>query len=103
MPPHGGHVPPGMDGGWSVLPFLGGFLLLMLLVALTALYLYRQGRLSWPALGGSRSPEEQAKAILAERFARGEISTEDFLERSSILNWTPGSEALPARPRQRPR
>jgi putative membrane protein len=35
-------------------------------------------------------PETEARKILAERLARGDISTEDFFERASILNWTPG-------------
>ena len=33
--------------------------------------------------------------ILAERFAKGDISTEEFMERASVLNWTPGSDAWP--------
>lgn len=46
---------------------------------------------------GKRSPEEDAKRILAERFARGDITSDEFLERSSILNWTPGAEPLPSK------
>jgi putative membrane protein len=79
-------------------PFLGTFVLMLLLaLALGALYLQRQGRLTLPQVG-SRSPEEEAKRILAERFARGDIDSDEFMERSSMLNWTPGSEALPVRP-----
>ena len=89
------------EGAFSLLPFLGSVLLLaLLLTALAGLYLHRQGRLALPRVGGYRSPEEEAKRILAERFARGDISSEEFLERSSTLNWTPGSESLPSRPRQ---
>jgi hypothetical protein len=44
-------------------------------------------------LAGSRSPESEAKKILAERFARGDITTDEFMERASVLNWTPGSES----------
>jgi putative membrane protein len=51
-------------------------------------------------LGRARSPEEDAKRILAERFARGDIATDEFLERSSMLNWTPGAEPLPTKPRK---
>jgi hypothetical protein len=42
-------------------------------------------------------PEEDAKRILAERFVRGDIASDEFLERSSILNWTPGAEPLPSK------
>jgi hypothetical protein len=42
---------------------------------------------------GNRSPEAEAKKILAERFARGEINSDDFMERASVLNWTPGSDS----------
>ena len=38
--------------------------------------------------------------ILAERFARGDISSDEFLERSSMLNWTPGSEQVPPKLRK---
>jgi putative membrane protein len=70
-----------------------------LALALTAFYLWRQGKLPLN-LGKPRSPEEDAKKILAERFAQGDISTEEFMERSSILNWTPGAEPLSSRSRK---
>ena len=104
MPPHGpfeggrGHHE--VESSLAMLPFLGSMLLLLLLV-LAALYLWRQGKLPLPTLGGQRSPEEQAKGILAERFARGDISSDEFLERSSMLNWTPGSDQVPAKPRKK--
>jgi putative membrane protein len=95
---HGHH---GIDGGFSALPFIGSSILLLILVAaLVGFFLWRHGRLPLPGLATRRSPEDQAKQILADRFARGDISTDDFMERSSILNWTPGSEALQ---RRRPR
>ena len=81
-----------------MLPFLGTMLLLLLLAGLTALLLWRAGRLALPALGGrSSAPEEEARRILAERFARGDIDTDEFLERASILNWSPGSDTMPER------
>ena len=46
-------------------------------------------------------PEDEAKQILAERFARGDISSDEFLERSSILNWTPGAQPLPSKSRKK--
>ena len=104
MPPdvHGGH---GLhvvhESSLAALPIFGGFMLLLLLLAgLTALYFWRSGRLGLPALGRSAAPELQARRILAERFARGDITTDDFLERASILNWTPGTEAASNRRRR---
>ena len=94
--PHGPH-------GWedhslSVLPLIGNFVFLLLILALvaTGVYLWRTGRLPLGNLGRAR-PEEDAKRILADRFARGDISTDEFMERSSILNWTPGAEPVPSK------
>jgi putative membrane protein len=84
-----------------MLPYLGSFLLLLLLLlAIAALYLWHQGKLPLPKLSSHRSPEDEAKRILAERFARGDMTSDEFLERSSILNWTPGSDPLPSKPRK---
>jgi putative membrane protein len=103
MPPRGpfdgGHGHHAFESSLSMLPFLGSLLLLLLLV-LIALYLWRQGKFPLPKLAGHRSPEDEAKQILAERFARGDISSDEFLERSSILNWTPGTEPLPSKSRK---
>jgi putative membrane protein len=103
MPPRVPHGPHGWeDSSVSMLPFVGSFLFLLLILglALTAFYLWRSGKLPMPSLSKSRSPEEDAKRILAERFARGDITSDEFMERSSILNWTPGAEPIPARPRK---
>ena len=68
------------------------------LVVFTVLFLLRRARgfgPPWAPGGGpfaGRSPEADAKRILAERFAKGEISTDEFMERASVLNWTPGSD-----------
>jgi len=80
------------------LPLIGNFVFLLLILALvaTGLYLWRTGRLPLGNLCRAR-PEEDAKRILADRFARGDISTDEFMERSSILNWTPGAEPLPSK------
>ena len=61
---------------WFVFPF---FWLLWLGVIVTVLYLVFRGK-SRRWNGGDR-----AKAILAERFARGEISGEEFRERLEQL------------------
>ena len=90
------------DSSFSVLPFFSGFMLLLLvLLGLTALYLWRRGTL--PKLFNRPSPEDDAKRILAERFARGDMNSDEFMERSSMLNWTPGNDSLPSRPRSKRR
>ena len=71
-------------------------LLIGLAAAVTALLLWRAGRLPLRPTSGSRSADEQARHVLAERFARSDISSEEFLERCATLNWTPGIEK-PAR------
>jgi putative membrane protein len=72
------------------------FVLFLLAVLGTLFFLARSGRLGTPPWGPSRqSPEFEARKVLAERFARGDISSDEFLERASILNWTPGSDAYP--------
>ena len=68
------------------------FLLFLLLALGTLLFfLVRNGQLGSSAWASTRSPEAEAKRILAERFARGDIASDEFMERASVLNWTPGS------------
>jgi uncharacterized membrane protein len=101
LPLHGGHGVRGVqESSLAALPFLGFTMLLLLLAGLAALYLWRSGRLAVPAIGRSVAAEYEARRILAERFARGDITTDEFLERASILNWTPGSDGGPYRNRR---
>jgi putative membrane protein len=77
-------------------PFLGGvmfFLLMLLVLGTLVFFLVRHGQFGPQSLPGSRSPESEAKKILAERFARGDITSDEFMERASVLNWTPGSDS----------
>ncbi|HEY9470262.1 MAG TPA: hypothetical protein VIQ76_11690 [Propionibacteriaceae bacterium] len=69
------------------------FLLMLLVLGTLVFFLVRQGQFGPQSLTGSRSPESEAKKILAERFARGDITSDEFMERASILNWTPGSDS----------
>lgn len=92
------HYPPGMGPdahAFAFAPIWGGlmFLLFLLLVAGTLFYLVRTGRISAPPwLAAPPSPEFEARRVLAERFARGDITSDEFMERASVLNWTPGVE-----------
>ena len=65
----------GHEHWWIVAPF---FWALWLAVLGTILYFVFRGKRRW-------SGDHRAKAILAERFARGEISTEEFHERMDAL------------------
>ncbi|HEX6207396.1 MAG TPA: SHOCT domain-containing protein [Actinomycetota bacterium] len=70
-------------GGWiwgalMMLLFWGG------LIAL-AVFLVR-GSGSRPSQGEQRRREPEARDILAERFARGEISEDEFEERRRVLD-----------------
>ncbi len=78
------------------------FLLFLLLVAGTVFYLVRTGRISAPPWVAARtSPEFEARKILSERFARGDITTDEFMERASVLNWTPGVEPARAKSKRK--
>ena len=110
MPPHGPDGSPftGLAASHAphlmLLPFFGGlmFLLLLLLTFATVAFLRRGGRLGAPPWARRVTPESEARGILATRFATGDISSDEFLERASVLNWTPGLEPLPV-PRTRRR
>lgn len=90
-----------MDGGMGLMaPLMGGFsMILLVLAALLAWQLWRRrhqlGSLWRRAQTGAMSAEHKAREILAERFARGEIDAQEFMERASLLNWTPGLEPKP--------
>ncbi|TDQ46598.1 SHOCT domain-containing protein [Actinorugispora endophytica] len=65
------------------------FLLLALLVGVLFFVARRKGRGPW-APQPREAPEVGAQRLLAERFARGDIGVDEFMERASVLNWTPG-------------
>jgi putative membrane protein len=99
-----GHPGPHLGGGPpSFAPFIGAIMFLFfLLVVASTLFLLRRGIIGPPPwVASHRSPENEAKKVLAERFARGDISSDDFLERASVLNWTPGSDTWETRKRRR--
>ena len=72
-------------------------LLFLALLIGGAFFLARRGKIGPPPWvnAANRAPEFEARKVLAERFARGDISTDEFLERASALNWTPGSDQWP--------
>ncbi len=97
------HAGPWGAGAPPFIPFLGGtMLLVLLLLVLGGFFLARTGRIGPPPWlrAGRLSPEFEARKILSQRFANSEIDGDEFLERASILNWTPGIEPAGS-PRQR--
>ncbi len=77
------------------------FLLFLFFVAGT-IFLLKRGTLGPPPwITHQRTPEAEARKILAERFARGDISSDEFMERASVLNWTPGSDTWETRKKKR--
>ncbi|HEX2856448.1 MAG TPA: hypothetical protein VHO26_03060 [Propionibacteriaceae bacterium] len=98
LEPH--HMDPmvyGEQASW-IAPLVGGFVTMLMLLALVAGWQAWRRRDQLGALlrgarsRGAMSAEHRAREILAERFARGEIDSQEFMERSSMLNWTPGVE-----------
>ncbi|HEY9290292.1 MAG TPA: hypothetical protein VIP98_03335 [Microlunatus sp.] len=83
------------------------FLLTLLLIGAVLFFLARNGKIGPPpwVSGGNRigpfSPEFEARKMLATRFANGEISSDEFLERAAALNWTPGVDQRPPNGKKR--
>jgi putative membrane protein len=69
-----GHA--GWAGGWFWVFPLTWLVILAALVSLLAWYLIRSSR---------RSPHNEARRILAERYARGELTVEEYRERVGEL------------------
>ena len=80
------------------------FLLFLILVIATVAFVRRGGQFGPPpwVRRAAQAPETEARSILATRFATGDLSSDEFLERASVLNWTPGVEPVPV-PRKRRR
>jgi putative membrane protein len=69
----------GPGGGWA---WLWGPIVLLLWVALVATVVWFVARSARPR---QRSGVERAREVLAERYARGELTTEEYRERLEQL------------------
>lgn len=72
--------------------WIWGLLMVLLLLSIGALAVWlavRAGANRPPAPPPTRSPLDRAQEILAERYARGEISTEEYQERLANLSRRP--------------
>ncbi|GAB3495517.1 SHOCT domain-containing protein [Nocardiopsis coralliicola] len=88
-PAWAGHGPP------PFAPLIGvAMLCLILLIALLAFLVLRSRghRPPWARGPAADSPDDTARRVLAERFANGDLTVEEFLERASALNWVPGRD-----------
>ena len=72
----------GYGWGWWV---LGTLMMLVFWGGLAALVVFGIRGWNRPHDGSPQSGRSDAKAILEERFARGEISQEEFEERKRVL------------------
>lgn len=77
-------------GPWGMFPWMWIFPLIFLVVIL--LLVFRIGGGGWPMCGGrgtrengGREKEESAKEILNRRYARGEISREEYQQMKKEL------------------
>ena len=101
-PHHLRNITYGDQASWMA-PLMGGFFTIAVLLALLTGWLAWRRRDQLAALlgrvrgAGAMSAEHRAREILAERFAKGEIDSQEFMERSSMLNWTPGVEPRPGK------
>lgn len=72
--PHGGH---GMGAGpwWPIFPIV--WALFWVVIIVTAIVLWRRNR--------QEQPTRSALSVLAEEFARGNITEEEFEQRRAVL------------------
>lgn len=72
-----------MDGGiWSASMFIGAFIWIMLI----GLVIYFLFYLLSKFLSSSRTKEQTSLNILKERYAKGEIDTQEFEEKKKVLS-----------------
>lgn len=73
----------GWGGGWM---WLWGLATMVLFVVLIVWLVRASGGVPSAAPGPERPPADRAREILAERYARGELSTEEYRERAGELH-----------------
>lgn len=72
----------GWGGGWM---WLWGVVMMALFVVLIAWLVQTTGGGASAGYSPQRSPVERAQEILAERYARGDLTTEEYRERVAEL------------------
>jgi putative membrane protein len=73
----------GWGGGWM---WLWGVAMMTLFVILIVWLIRAAGAVSTPVVDPARrDPNDRAREILGERFAKGELTTEEYRERTSEL------------------
>jgi putative membrane protein len=77
----------GMMGGWGLLGGLFGlFLFLLFIAAVVVLIVWLVRRSSQTSAGTRHDQAPTARDILAQRYARGEISREEYLSMRADLD-----------------
>ena len=79
--------------GWGPGAWWPIFPIFWLLFGVAVLFFIFRGRRSW----GRSSPEQTAEGVLAERYARGEVSEEEYRERLSVLKGVREAGGAPRR------
>ena len=92
----------GFDHGGFLEPLigLGGFLVVVAILITGLLLLRRFGflpHMPYPSSAVVRRRKTPRVGCWLSEWRAGEISGEEFLERASLLNWTPGSDLEPNR------
>ena len=90
---------PGWFVGFGILAWLAQLFLFVVLVALVLMLLRRDRHRHVASDTGPPGSGSPSLAILEERYARGEITREEFMERRHVLTgWEPGGPAAPPPP-----
>lgn len=76
----------GHGGWWPWGPVFFGFWVLLIAAIAATIWLVARRGAQYQAVTAERTGIDQARAILAERFARGEISAEEYDERLTHLS-----------------
>lgn len=85
--PYGNGWPmmPGMGGGMWLMPIFGIIFLVLVILAIMALWRFIRGGAAGPQNAGHGAQADRSLEILRERFARGEIDEEEFEARKRAL------------------
>ena len=100
MDPRVPHGPHGWeDHSFSVLPLIGNFVFLLLILALVAhrALSVAHGKIAAGRISAERGRRRRRSAFSPSASPAGTSASDEFMERSSILNWTPGVEPVPSK------
>lgn len=79
------HWGPGAGAFWPLIPLFWALLWGTVVVLVLRARKHGRGPFAWNRPGTPASPTAAAEAILAERYARGEMSDDEYFQRVSVL------------------